>query len=73
MLELRSNCEHCNTGLAPESPDARICAFECTFCALCAEKAFGGVCPNCRGELVRRPRLRPASSDEVIVLEANLA
>jgi hypothetical protein len=38
---------------------ARICTFECTFCADCAEGRFGGVCPNCGGGLVARP-IRPA-------------
>ena len=58
MLELRPTCEHCNRALPPESPDARICSFECTFCAECTAQ-LGGVCPNCGGELERRP-LRPA-------------
>lgn len=59
MLELRPGCECCDRDLPPESPDARICSFECTFCATCAGK-LGGHCPNCGGELVARPR-RPAS------------
>ncbi|HEY1879106.1 MAG TPA: DUF1272 domain-containing protein [Caulobacteraceae bacterium] len=58
MLQLRPNCECCDADLPPESPAARICTFECTFCADCAERRFGGVCPNCGGELVRRP-IRP--------------
>ena len=33
MLELRPNCECCDRDLPPQSPDARICTFECTFCA----------------------------------------
>ena len=59
MLELRPNCECCDRDLLPESQDARICSFECTFCSDCAEKVLGGTCPNCGGELVRRP-MRPA-------------
>jgi hypothetical protein len=59
MLELRPNCECCDRDLAPDSPEARICTFECTFCADCAQERFGGVCPNCGGDLVRRPS-RPA-------------
>jgi hypothetical protein len=59
MLELRPNCECCNRDLAAYSPDARICSFECTFCAACAEGVLRGICPNCGGELVRRP-IRPA-------------
>lgn len=58
MLELRPNCECCNTNLAPADADALICSFECTFCASCAEM-LGGVCPNCGGEMLARPR-RPA-------------
>jgi uncharacterized protein len=60
MLELRPSCECCDTDLPPGSPDARICSFECTFCDRCATTTLGGVCPNCGGELVRRP-IRPAS------------
>lgn len=59
MLELRPNCECCDRNLPPESEDARICTFECTFCVDCASKL--GACPNCSGELVRRPR-RPAAA-----------
>jgi hypothetical protein len=55
MLQLRPNCECCDRDLPAESLEARICTFECTFCVDCAETRFGGVCPNCGGELVRRP------------------
>jgi hypothetical protein len=61
MLQLRPNCECCDVDLAPESREARICTFECTFCAACADERFGGLCPNCGGELVRRP-IRPAAA-----------
>jgi hypothetical protein len=60
MLELRPGCECCNIDLPPESTQARICSFECTFCASCAAGRLGGKCPNCGGELVVRPR-RPAA------------
>jgi uncharacterized protein len=60
MLQLRPSCECCDKDLAPDSLEARICSFECTFCASCAEKVLDGVCPNCGGELVSRPR-RPAA------------
>ncbi|HTK34068.1 MAG TPA: DUF1272 domain-containing protein [Caulobacteraceae bacterium] len=60
MLELRPNCECCDRDLPPESPDARICTFECTFCSDCAEAVLMGVCPNCGGNLVERP-IRPAA------------
>jgi hypothetical protein len=58
MLELRPNCECCDRDLPPDSADARICSFECTYCAACAERVLAGRCPNCGGELVRRP-IRP--------------
>lgn len=60
MLQLRPGCECCDRDLPPDSPDARICSFECTFCRDCAEQHLQGVCPNCSGELVRRP-IRPAA------------
>ena len=59
MLQLRPNCECCDKDLPPDSTDARICSFECTFCAACAKGVLAGKCPNCGGELVVRPR-RPA-------------
>lgn len=59
MLDIRPNCECCDRDLPPDSPDARICSFECTFCATCACARLGNRCPNCGGELVTRPR-RPA-------------
>jgi hypothetical protein len=59
MLELRPNCECCDRDLAPDSPDARICTFECTFCRDCAETVLKGRCPNCTGNFVARP-VRPA-------------
>jgi hypothetical protein len=60
MLQLRPNCECCNTDLPPAALNARICSFECTFCADCADTKLHGICPNCGGELVRRP-VRPAA------------
>jgi hypothetical protein len=60
MLELRPGCECCDRDLPPSSPDARICSYECTFCANCANAVLRGVCPNCGGNLVPRP-IRPAS------------
>jgi hypothetical protein len=59
MLQLRPNCECCDRDLPPESTDAFICTFECTFCRDCATAKLKNVCPNCGGELVARPR-RPA-------------
>ena len=60
MLELRPTCEHCNTLLPPASTEARICSFECTFCARCVGQVLGNVCPNCGGGFVPRP-VRPAT------------
>jgi hypothetical protein len=59
MLQLRPNCECCDADLPPASREAYICSFECTFCRRCAEEVLHGRCPNCGGELVRRP-VRPA-------------
>ena len=59
MLELRPNCENCDRDLPPESPDAMICTYECTWCRDCVDTALHGVCPNCGGNLERRP-IRPA-------------
>ncbi len=53
MLQLRPNCECCDTDLPPEA-EARICSFECTFCPACASQ-LNSTCPNCSGELVKRP------------------
>lgn len=53
-LELREACERCGTPLASDG-EAYICSHECTFCAECTQ-ALERVCPNCSGELVRRPR-----------------
>jgi uncharacterized protein len=61
MLELRPTCEHCNTRLPPDSIEARICTYECTFCATCVEQVLGNVCPNCGGGFVPRP-IRPATN-----------
>lgn len=59
MLELRPSCEHCNKALPPASPEARICSYECTFCAACVDAVLGNVCPNCGGGFTPRP-VRPA-------------
>lgn len=60
-LALRPTCEHCNRALPPDSIEARICSFECTFCATCVEHVLGNVCPNCGGGFERRP-VRPAQN-----------
>ncbi len=61
MLELRPTCEHCNRSLPPDSPEARICSYECTFCAVCVEQVLHNVCPNCGGGFVPRP-IRPSKN-----------
>ena len=60
MLQLRPNCECCDRDLPPASKEAYICTFECTFCHECALQKLRFVCPNCDGELRRRP-VRPAA------------
>lgn len=60
-LELRPNCECCDKDLPPEAPDARICTYECTFCAECVEKTLQNVCPNCGGGFEKRP-IRPRTA-----------
>lgn len=72
MLEMRPGCECCDADLPPDSESARICSFECTFCANCADERLAGRCPNCGGTLVARPTRAaallqrfPASSDRV--------
>jgi hypothetical protein len=58
VLELRPNCELCGVDLPPASPEARICSYECTFCASCVEQVLHDVCPNCGGGFQPRP-VRP--------------
>lgn len=60
MLELRPTCEHCNKQLPPDSEEAMICTFECTFCQECVENLLLHVCPNCGGGFEKRP-IRPSS------------
>jgi hypothetical protein len=59
MLQLRPSCEQCNKTLPPNSIEARICSFECTFCAGCVDTVLSNVCPNCGGGFAPRP-VRPA-------------
>jgi hypothetical protein len=73
MLKLRPNCECCDRDLPPDSLEAFMCTYECTFCRDCVEGKLAGVCPNCGGELLRRPRRparmlakNPASSERVL-------
>ena len=59
-LELRPNCEYCDKDWPPDAIDARICSYECTFCAHCVDTVLFNVCPNCGGGFVPRP-IRPAT------------
>jgi hypothetical protein len=61
MLELRPTCENCNEPLPPDSTEARICTYECTFCAPCVDAVLFNVCPNCGGGFEPRP-VRPSSN-----------
>jgi uncharacterized protein len=61
MLELRPTCENCDKPLPPDSLEARICTYECTFCATCVDKVLENVCPNCGGGFVPRP-IRPSKN-----------
>src|SRR4051812_31847217 len=58
-LQLRPNCEYCDKDLPPDSLEACICSYECTFCAGCVENKLNNVCPNCGGGFAPRP-IRPA-------------
>jgi hypothetical protein len=59
MLQLRPNCECCDKDLPPDSIEAVICTFECTFCSSCAQTILRDTCPNCGGNFSSRP-IRPA-------------
>lgn len=61
MLQLRPSCENCNKLLPPASTEARICSYECTFCAKCVDTILNNVCPNCGGGFVPRP-VRPSKN-----------
>ena len=61
MLDLRPNCENCDKDLPPDSADACICSYECTFCKDCVESILENVCPNCGGNFSPRP-IRPATA-----------
>ena len=61
MLELRPTCEHCNKELPPNSTEAMICTYECTFCKRCVEEILENVCPNCGGGFCPRP-IRPGNN-----------
>ncbi|ONN70133.1 DUF1272 domain-containing protein [Pseudomonas oryzihabitans] len=64
MLDMRTSCEHCAKALPMESEEALICSYECTFCAECAVGPLQQRCPNCQGELLRRPRRVPKDPED---------
>lgn len=71
MLEIKPNCESCGRDLPPNSTEAMICSFECTYCSRCAETLLHNTCPNCGGGFERRPirteaglKDQPASTDK---------
>ncbi|HEY5560108.1 MAG TPA: DUF1272 domain-containing protein [Steroidobacteraceae bacterium] len=73
MLQMRPNCECCDRDLPPDSNEAMICSFECTWCATCVRSVLGGICPNCQGTLSQRPtrsaellKKHPASTARVL-------
>lgn len=73
MLQMRPNCERCDTDLPADQPGAVICTFECTWCDRCNEVALKGVCPNCKGDLMPRPtrslellKKFPASTERIM-------
>ena len=53
-LEMKPECERCGAALSAGGPTF-ICSFECTFCDDCVQ-TLDRICPNCGGELERRPR-----------------
>jgi len=70
---MRQFCECCAKNLMPDSIEAMICSFECTFCADCARNILHEVCPNCGGDLLKRPMRsakflikNPASSVRIV-------
>jgi len=62
MLEIRPNCELCDCDLPPETSEARICSYECTYCADCVDNVLKNVCPTCGGGFVTRP-IRPMRAE----------
>jgi len=36
MLLMKPSCECCDADLPPDSTEAMICSFECTWCRACA-------------------------------------
>lgn len=53
-MTYRTACGQCGRTLDGVD-EAYVCGYDCTFCSTCASGP-DRVCPNCGGELVRRPR-----------------
>lgn len=68
---MKTECERCRADLAVDGP-AVICSYECTFCTGCAEE-MAGLCPNCGGELVARPRRIASAAGMAKSLASRLA
>ncbi|MBB5203922.1 hypothetical protein HNQ51_001215 [Inhella inkyongensis] len=56
-------CERCQVSLPAEQPGAWICSYECSFCSTCCVQ-MGQRCPNCGGDLQRRPTRQPEQSTD---------
>jgi ribosomal-protein-alanine N-acetyltransferase len=63
MLELKETCELCAKLLTKDSSEAYICSYECTYCATCADEQLKLICPNCKGELQKRPSRKGSIAD----------
>ena len=59
---METECAGCARDL-PTDAEAYVCSYECTFCAECTSRKQN-ICPNCGGELVRRPRRRNSAGSE---------
>jgi hypothetical protein len=73
MLEIRPNCEYCDKDLLPESLEAMICTYECTFCKTCVDEILSNVCPNCGGGFCQRPVRPKTTRREGVGLQHQLA
>jgi len=66
MLKMKSECEKCRAK-TPLDGVAYICSFECNFCESCS-MVMNGICPNCSGELLRRPQRVKKPTDVAVDL-----
>lgn len=68
-MKMKASCEKCKTALE-ETGLAHICSFECTFCEPCS-RSINNSCPNCGGELVKRPARVKKVSDVAVAQVRN--